>query len=174
MLKSHDDKKAFMGLFGTITPFVLCLCVALSSAQADTNKDRASKWEGVWFTCEFAQRQSPPDDGCTMFDDEGFRYKDGILSYLKMLGSEQTACRGNKKGQCFLRNRPSIRTSSRQIGDITIINDKMIVRYWGCDQPFSLHDGPDYMTVKPIGKKCLWSQERHFYIAPYEGDVLTK
>jgi len=58
--------------------------------------------EGVWFTCEFATRQGPPDDGCIMFDDEGFAVEDGNITYLRNIASEETACRGNKAGNyCF-------------------------------------------------------------------------
>ena len=42
-----------------------------ASGRADTS------WDGTWFTCEFAQRQRAPDDGCAMFDDEGFSVDGG-------------------------------------------------------------------------------------------------
>lgn len=133
----------------------------------------ASQWEGIWFSCEFAQRQRAPDDGCQMFDDEGFSYEDGNLSYLRMIGSQQTACRGNKKGQCFARTKNAITITKKPIGDLRIKDDLLILRYWGCDQSYQLTEGDDYMTVKPLGKNCFWSQERHFYIARYDGMVTT-
>ncbi|MGB0465690.1 MAG: hypothetical protein ACPGJG_06820, partial [Candidatus Puniceispirillaceae bacterium] len=55
--------------------------------------ETALRLEGVWFTCEFAQRQRPPDDECKMFDDEGFQLAEGRLRYIRMIGSTETACR---------------------------------------------------------------------------------
>ena len=54
-------------------------------------------WNGVWFTCEFAQRLRAPDDGCKMFDDEGFQVKDGLFTYLRVKGSEETAAVATKR-----------------------------------------------------------------------------
>ena len=71
--------------------------------------------EGVWFTCEFTQSQTPPDDDCQTFDDEGFRFSDGTATYLRMLGSEETNCKGGKKGQCFPRSTPEISVSTRSL-----------------------------------------------------------
>lgn len=106
-----------------------------------------------------------------MFDDEGFSYRDGRLTYLRMEGSQETGCRGQKTGQCFQKDTPAITVTTKDIGEMRIEDDKLIVRYWGCEQAYRLYDGADYMTVKPLGKTCLWSQERHFYIARYEGQV---
>ena len=73
------------------------------AAQADAQGFAVAgdEWPGFWFTCEFAQRQRAPDDGCKMFDDEGFQLADGRLRYIRMIGSTETACRSNKQGQCF-------------------------------------------------------------------------
>ena len=131
--------------------------------NVSAQESSASQWEGVWFTCEPAQRQRAPDDKCQMFDNEGFEYNDGQLYYLEMIGSDETACRGNKKGHCFKANMPAI-----------TVKKKEIVRYWGCEQGYYMTQGADYMTIKPDGKNCLWSRERHFYIAPYEGAVSIK
>ena len=73
--------------------------VPMGLAQLD------NQWPGIWFICEFAQRQRAPDDACQMFDDEGFQLADGRLSYLRITHSDETACRGDKKGQCFRRDR---------------------------------------------------------------------
>lgn len=140
-------------------------------ANNDTANDNTANqsWEGVWFTCEHAGRQSAPDEGCQMFDDEGFSYQDGTLSYLRMIGSDETACRGHKIGQCFKRDSAKITVTTKEIGEARIANNRLIVRYWGCEQRYRLAEGPDFMTVKPLGKSCIWSQERHFYIARFDG-----
>ena len=139
------------------------------SAQNDN-----AQWEGIWFSCEHAQRQRAPDDNCQMFDDEGFSYHNGTLSYLRMTGAKQDGCKGNKIGHCFRRDSNAITVQSKNIGDVRIENDRLIVRYWGCEQSYYLSTGTDYMTVKPVDKNCFWSQERHFYIAPFMGQVSFK
>lgn len=151
---------------------IACYFIAVISApSAYADEVSSSAWEGVWFTCEFAQRQRAPDDGCVMFDDEGFSYHDGQLSYLRMQGSVEEGCRGNKIGQCFKRDSDAISVTAKEIGKARIEDDRLIVRYWGCEQSYRIFEGSDYMTVKPLGKSCLWSQERHFYIAPFTGRI---
>ena len=135
------------------------------------HSQQSGSWDGIWFSCEFAQRQRAPDEGCQMFDDEGFSYFNGHLSYVRMLGSQETACRGNKIGQCFKRTKPAIIVSQKDIGQARIENDRLIVRYWGCEQRYQLFEGVAFMTIKPLGKSCIWSQERHVYIAAYQGHV---
>lgn len=151
---------------------LVLLVLPVFQAGADERTQASlSAWDGVWFSCEFAQRQRAPDDGCQMFDDEGFYYQDGTLFYLRMKGSQETACRGNKKGQCFQRASKAITASQKPVADLRIEGNQLIARYWGCEQGYIMQEGEDYMTIKPLGKNCLWSQERHFYIAPYEGRV---
>ena len=104
-----------------------------------------------------------------MFDDEGFIYKNGTLSYLRIIGSEEVNCRGQKKGQCFKRNKPSINVSQKEIGEARIEGNRLIVRYLGCEQGYLFQDGQDYVTIKPENKACFWSRERHFYVAPFTG-----
>ena len=151
---------------------IACYFIAMIYApSAFADADSSVSWQGVWFSCEFAQRQRAPDDGCAMFDDEGFSFEDGKLSYVRMQGSTEEGCRGNKIGQCFKRDSTAISVTSKDIGKARIEDDRLIVRYWGCEQSYRLFEGADYMTVKPLGKSCLWSQERHFYIAPFTGRV---
>ena len=150
---------------------LLALAGGFGAAHASADNTAPQSWEGVWFSCEFAQRQRAPDEGCQMFDDEGFRYENGKLTYLRAIGSDERNCRGNKIGQCFLREAKSITVSEQKIGELRIEDNRLILRYWGCEQSYQLYQGADYMTVKPLGKSCLWSQERHFYIAPYQGRI---
>ena len=69
--------------------------------------------DGIWFTCEFTQSKTPPTDGCEMFDDEGFKASEGQLSYLRMIGSAETNCKGQKKGQCFPADLPQITVKTK-------------------------------------------------------------
>ena len=80
--------------------------------------------------------------------------------------------KGQKKGHCFERAQSAITVTSKPIGDVKIEDGLLIVRYWGCEQSYVMAEDTDYMTIKPKGKNCLWSQERHFYIAPYLGKVV--
>ena len=94
--------------------FALVISFAVPNPSAASSTGFAvdgEEWPGFWFVCEFSQRQRAPDDGCKMFDDEGFQLAEGRLRYIRMLGSTETACRGNKKGQCFSANMPKIRIS---------------------------------------------------------------
>ena len=157
-----------------IITVIICLFIVINQSHATkiaVDDKQTSIWDGVWFTCEFAQRQRAPDDGCALFDDEGFIYQDGVLSYLRMKGSQETACRGNKKGQCFKRNLPSVKASMKEIGDARIEGQRLIVRYLGCEQGYQFFEGQDFMTIKPENKACFWSRERHFYIAPFTGKL---
>lgn len=146
----------------------------LSLSQADENDAANAVWNGVWFTCEFAQSQRAPDDECQMFDDEGFEVRDGAFFYLRMLGSDETACRGNKKGQCFSANLPQISVSSRKIGKIKIGETSLAVRYLGCGQLYHFHDRGAFFEAIPDDKRCLWARDRRFYVARYEGVVEVK
>ena len=130
--------------------------------------------DGIWFTCEFAQSKTPPTDRCEMFDDEGFRASEGQLSYLRMIGSAETNCKGNKQGQCFAADLPQITVKTKPIGDVWLDTDRLYVTWYGCTQDYHFFQDEGFVTVKPEGKDCFWSRERHFYVAPYKGQVLQQ
>ena len=142
---------------------------AINSANADTNTNVI--WNGVWFTCEFSNRTKAPDDGCYMFDNEGFRVKDGIFSYLEVINSKENNCRGNKTGHCFKRDAENIIVKETPIGKIDIRTDHLLVRYLGCKQRFSFQKTTNFFAVIPDEKKCFWASKRHFYVARYNGDL---
>ena len=128
-------------------------------------------WNGVWFTCEFSRRMAPPEDGCQMFDDEGFEVVDGDFYYLRNRGSTETACRGGKTGQCFAASTPQIHVSSRPIGKIEIAEDRLWVRWMGCRQLFHFQPQQGFYAVIPDEKRCFWAKERHFFVARYNGQI---
>ena len=128
--------------------------------------------EGVWFTCEFTQSQTPPDDDCQTFDDEGFRFSDGTATYLRMLGSEETNCKGGKKSQCFPRSTPEISVSTRSLGKITYGQDWIDIHYLFCTQRFYTKASKHFITLIPNEPRCLWAGKRHFYIAPFTGTII--
>ena len=143
------------------------------TATADTDGFAVDgeEWPGFWFTCEFAQRQRPPDDECKMFDDEGFQLAEGRLRYIRMIGSTETTCRSNKKGQCFSSGTQAIRISRTDRGKLTLGKNQFKVRYFGCTQVFYFDDTSKYREIWPDKKRCFWASKRRFYIAPYEGKV---
>lgn len=147
---------------------------ALPNPAAATSQGFAidgEEWPGFWFVCEFSQRQRAPDDGCKMFDDEGFQLAEGRLRYIRMLGSTETACRGNKKGQCFSASMPNIRISRTDRGKLSLGDKQFKVRYFGCTQIYYFADTPTYREIWPDKKRCFWASKRRFYIAPYQGSV---
>jgi hypothetical protein len=155
------------------TYFVVSLFYLPSFAPSVHAETDLPVLEGVWFTCEFATRTGPPDDQCKMFDDEGFSVEDGKITYLRNIASDEQACRGNKAGQCFAANTKEIKVSRRPVGIARIENNQLLVSYFGCTQKFDLKNEADYVTVVPVKEKCIWTRNRHFYVAPYHGKLNT-
>ncbi|MBT5573751.1 MAG: hypothetical protein HOJ97_00045 [Alphaproteobacteria bacterium] len=155
-------------LLGMISLFLS----GINSPKADENTNEI--WNGIWFTCEFSQRTRAPDDRCKTFDNEGFRVTDGIFTYLEMINSTAENCRGNKKGHCFNSHLPEIIVRENPIGKIDIRSDHLFVRYLGCKQRFSFEKRDGFYAIIPDEKKCFWASKRHFYVARFSGDVITK
>ena len=131
-------------------------------------------WSGTWFTCEFARSQTPPDDHCAMFDDEGFRFSNGRFTYVRITESDETACRGEKVGQCFRRDRPAISISTSDRGKLELGPEKIRVKYLFCTQTFYFKDTEHYREIWPDEDRCFWARKRHFYIARYDGEITER
>ena len=153
-----------LGLLGIVST-----SLPISSARADGFGTLDNQWPGIWFICEFAQRQRAPDDACQMFDDEGFQLADGQLSYLRITKSDETACRGDKKGQCFRRDRPQITITKTNRGRLTLRENQFDVKFLGCTQTFYFADTEHYREMWPDDDRCFWASKRRFYIAPFDG-----
>ena len=153
-----------LGLLGIVST-----SLPISSARADGFGTLDNQWPGIWFICEFAQRQRAPDDACQMFDDEGFQLADGQLSYLRITKSDETACRGDKKGQCFRRDRPQITITKTNRGRLTLRENQLDVKFLGCTQRFYFADTEHYREMWPDDDRCFWASKRRFYIAPFDG-----
>ena len=154
--------------------YITAILMLMSFAVAASDNHRLPPLEGVWFTCEFATRQGPPDDGCMMFDDEGFVVNGGKITYLRNIASDETQCRGNKRGQCFLADLDHITVSERPIGAARIEGQQLLVSYLGCTQKFDLKPEADYVSVIPAQDKCVWTRKRHFYVAPFKGKLVRQ
>jgi hypothetical protein len=154
------------------TMMMLRLLVALSILLSGTATAMADTfWGGTWFTCEFAKSQAPPHDSCAMFDDEGFRFSDGRFTYVRITGSDETACRGEKTGQCFRRDRPAITIRTTDRGRLDLGPDRIRVKYLFCTQTFYFRDTEHYREIWPDENRCFWARKRHFYIARYTGEI---
>ena len=154
--------------------YITTFLTLVSSGTGASENHRLPPLEGVWFTCEFATRQGPPDDGCIMFDDEGFAVSNGNITYLRNIASDEARCRGNKFGQCFPANLPQIAVSERPIGAARIEDQHLLVTYLGCTQKFDLRPEADYVSVIPGKDKCVWTRNRHFYVAPFKGKLVRQ
>ena len=156
-----------VGIFFLLS--ITSVFTAITSTRADSFGAADNQWPGIWFTCEFAQRQRAPDDDCQMFDDEGFQLADGRLSYLRITHSDETACRGNKKGQCFRRDRANITITKTDRGRLTLRKNQFDVKFLGCTQTFYFADTAHYREMWPDDDRCFWASKRRFYIAPFDG-----
>ena len=155
---------AMPGLLGIVST-----SLTTTSARADGFGTPDNQWPGIWFICEFAQRQRAPDDACQMFDDEGFQLANGQLNYLRITQSDETACRGDKKGQCFRRDRPEITITKTNRGRLTLRKNQFDVKFLGCTQTFYFADTQYYRELWPDDDRCFWASKRRFYIAPFDG-----
>ena len=155
---------AMLGLLGVVGTFL-----PATTLRADRVGTPGNQWPGIWFICEFAQRQRAPDDACQMFDDEGFQLADGRLSYLRITQSDETACRGDKKGQCFRRDRPEITITKTNRGKLTLRENQFDVKFLGCTQTFYFADTEHYREMWPDDERCFWASKRRFYVAPFDG-----
>jgi len=153
-----------LGLFGIVST-----SLTTKSARADGFGTPDNQWPGIWFICEFAQRQRAPYDACQMFDDEGFQLANGRLSYLRITQSDETACRGDKKGQCFRRDRAEITITKTNRGRLTLRENQFDVKFLGCTQTFYFADTEHYREMWPDNDRCFWASKRRFYIAPFNG-----
>mgnify|MGYP004187782371 CR=1 FL=1 len=139
------------------------------AAQESTFSEADNQWPGIWFVCEFAQRQRAPSDSCQMFDDEGFELTGGKLNYLRITESNETACRGEKKGQCFSRDRPEITITKTTRGRLTLRENEFDVKFLGCTQTYYFLDTAHYREMWPDKDRCFWASKRRYYIAPFDG-----
>ena len=151
-------------MLGAPAAMIAALMAGLPAAADDG-------WGGTWFTCEFARSQTPPQDECAMFDDEGFRFSNGRLTYVRITESDETACRGEKAGQCFRRDRPAITISASDRGKLDLGAERIRVKYLFCTQTFYFNDTEHYREIWPDDDRCFWARKRHFYIARYEGEI---
>jgi len=159
-------RTSIFGLLALLTTVVSLQASQFASAEM-------GKWAGTWFTCEFAKSRTPPHDGCAMFDDEGFRFDQGRLTYIRVTDSNESKCRGGKVGQCFARDQAAITIKTQDRGELKLGSDWITVRYLGCTQKYSFADRSEFREITPAKDRCFWARKRHFYIARFAGNVLV-
>ena len=157
-----------------IAGIAILLIAVLASLPAHASEEGLPPLEGIWFTCEFAKSRTPPHDGCAMFDDEGFRFDEGRLTYIRVTDSDETKCRGGKVGQCFSRDQTTVTIKTQDRGELNLGDDWITVRYLGCTQKYSFADTLEYREITPAEDRCFWARKRHFYIARFAGNVLIQ
>ena len=127
----------------------------------------------VWFQCEFAHSKIPPDDDCRMLDDDGFLVVEDIIYHVKVSDSEETTCRGNRIGHCFLRPRPQITVDGDEIGSIVRTSTGFAVDFLGCTQHYKMTPQANFVKVAPDQEQCYWTPDKNYYVARYKGRLIS-
>jgi len=143
------------------------ILVGLSNAQPAA----AGSLDGLWFSCEFAHRNAPPDDNCQILDDDGFLIKGGDIAYVKVKNGDPAGCKKNRAGQCFDRSRMSLQATTIGIGEVIPTKDGGIVSYFWCDQAYTVTTLPTHAEVRPTGERCLWTSDKTYYVARWQGKI---
>ena len=131
-------------------------------------------WDGLWFECEFASRQAPPEDGCAMLDDDGFLFSANRVTYMKVVDSKETdACKKQRAGQCFQATAPKITITEQRNGKAKFTDTTIGLRFLGCTQIFHMTAMGDFVEAKPDQDRCYWAGEKHFYLRQYQGQVVV-
>ncbi len=148
-----------------IALIIAVVLVAPNLLQADDTKT----FDGTWFRCEFAHSQIPPDDNCRMLDDDGFQVIKGVVHHVKITNSNETNCRHNRVGNCFLKNHPGLEAERSEIGPLSLSETEAALTWLGCTQKYGITKHPNYMDIAPVGELCWWTPDKHYFIARFKG-----
>lgn len=163
-----------LAFFAVLATASVCPDPAASAEASAPPEVPIMNIEGNWFSCEFAHSQIPPEDGCQMFDDDGFAVAKGKISHIKVTNSDQLNCRHERKGQCFERDKKDLVVTRDPVGAIRPTNIGFAVTYWGCTQEYLLQKRDGFFEVSPDGSRCLWTRDKRYFIARYKGPIRTK
>lgn len=162
-----------MTLLMAVLPSLILSLFPGSSAKADEAAIRAF-WDGAWFECEFAGRTTPPQDDCSMLDDDGFMFSAGRVTYIKVMDSRETdSCRKQRPGQCFRADEARVSVSPNRSGSAEFALDTLGIRFLGCTQIFHITGMGSFIEARPDDKRCFWARDKRFYLHRYEGEVVT-
>jgi len=152
-------------LYGLVFLFSILL---LTNQALAKNNDLSN---GIWFICEFAHSQIPPEDDCNMLDDDGFQIINGIVHRIKIKNSIETRCRQNRVGNCFLRTRVGLVAERSEIGPIKLFAKKIYLTWLGCTQKYLTIQYPDYNEIFPSSEKCWWTSDKRYFVARYVNKI---
>ena len=144
-------------------------CFLLSPVIAEI---KTSSLNGVWFICEYSIGNSPPDDNCSMLDNDGFLVESGTISHLKVKNSTQEGCRGNRDGHCFKKETRGLIAKKREIGSFNIGSNWVEVEYLSCSQRYWFKEKKNYWHAWPDEEKCFWTRDKEFYVKNYRGNLI--
>ena len=160
--------------------FLAVLPVATPAAAGEAYNEF---WEGAWFECEYAARTAPPEDGCSMLDDDGLLFRDGGVSHIKVVESKEAdGCRKQQPGQCFRADEKRVSASTNPTGSketlstwllrrATFNPDTLILRFLGCAQIYHVTKMGNFLETRPDDDRCIWAQKKRFYLRRYEGEI---
>jgi len=169
----HLGRKRLGLLLSTaMTVMVFIGIMGMGMSMTATPSHASDRWDGLWFECEFAGKQTPPADGCAMLDDDGFLFDGDRVTYMKMLNSPETeACKKQRAGQCFQANMPRITVKQERKGKANFTETTTGLKFLGCTQIFHTTAMDDFIEAKPDQDRCFWAGKKHFYLRQYQGDV---
>jgi hypothetical protein len=154
---------------GVMSKFLALFIAAIYFAPIIALADEINMSDGVWFRCEFAHSQIPPEDNCRMLDDDGFQVIKGIVHHVKITNSKEIRCRHNRVGNCFLKNHLGLRAERTEIGPIELSEKGAAVTWFGCTQNYSLTKHLNYIDIVPVGELCWWTPDKHYYVERFRG-----
>ena len=125
----------------------------------------------IWFACEFAHSQIPPEDNCRMLDDDGFQIVDGKVHRIKIKNSTETGCRHKRVGNCFLKNQPNLIAERSEIGPIRLLDNKVYLTWLGCTQEYALIDHSNYSEIISGPDTCWWTPDKRYFISRFIGKI---
>ena len=123
---------------------------------------------GAWFLCEFAHSQIPPNDKCSMLDDDGFQVVNNFLYHVKVKNSKQTRCRHKRLGQCFKKSQKGLIVERKELGPVKFYESKLDVTWYGCSQTYDIIHGPDFSEIRPVLEKCWWTPDKRYFVSEYK------
>ena len=144
---------------------------ATTAASPQQTEQKNSGWDGLWFECEFSQRNAPPPDDCAMLDDDGFLFSGERVTYVKLVGGTETACKKNRVGQCFAAATPNITIKHQRQGRAILSANSIGLAFLGCVQRYHTTSLGAFIEARPDRDRCFWARDRFFYLRKYQGEI---
>ena len=144
---------------------------SMVAAQSRITLEKTIDDLGIWFLCEFAHSQIPPNDKCLMLDDDGFQVVNDLLYHVKVKNSKQIRCRHNRLGQCFIKSQKGLIAERKELGPAKFYENKFDVTWYGCSQTYVIKHGPDFSEISPLIEKCWWTPDKRYFVSEYKHNL---